>query len=250
MVHLAGEGTPMGRRAFAILTLVICSAGAFAQNRSGSALHGIDRNDLCVTNGNVSVLPGGLLAIDTPSSRAVVRTDAKPTTDQVAEIRFRYLGPTQTSKPLASGEMRRQIGLKLQAEDTCNLIYAMWHIEPDTKVAVSVKRNAGMHTHEQCHAGGYLNFKAQRRIDLPPIRPGQTHTLRAELHGNDLTVMADGNVAWSGSLGNEPLSLNGPTGFRTDNARFEFQYYADHPADAQARPGAPGPEHCVISDGD
>jgi hypothetical protein len=246
----SGEGAPMCKRALAILTLVICSACALAQNESGAVLQGIDRNDLCVTNGNVSVLSGGWLSIDTPSSRAVVRADAKDTADQVAEIHFRYLGPTQTSKPLASGELRRQIGLKLQAEDTCNLIYAMWHIEPDTMVAVSVKRNTGMHTHEQCHAGGYVNIKAQRRIDLPPIRPGQTHTLRAELHGNDLTVTADGNVAWYGSLGDEPLSLQGPTGFRTDNARFEFQYYADPPADAQTRRGAPGPEHCVMSEGD
>src|SRR6266853_1518519 len=197
---------------------MLLSKGKIVQE-SGAALQGIDRNDLCVTNGNVSVLSGGWLSIDTPSSRAVVRADAKDTADQVAEIHFRYLGPTQTSKPLASGELRRQIGLKLQAEDTCNLIYAMWHIEPDTMVAVSVKRNTGMHTHEQCHAGGYVNIKAQRRIDLTPIQPGQTHTLRAELHGNDLTVTADGNVAWYGSLGDEPLSLQGPTGFRTDNAR-------------------------------
>ena len=33
----------MCRRALAILTLVIGSAGAFAQNESGSALQGIDR---------------------------------------------------------------------------------------------------------------------------------------------------------------------------------------------------------------
>jgi hypothetical protein len=240
----------MCKRALAILTFFLCSGSAFAQSNPGSALQGIDRNDLCVTNGNVSVLSGGWLAIDTPSSRAVVRTDAKPSADQVAEIRFRYLGPTQTSKPLASGELRRQIGLKLQAEDTCNLIYAMWHIEPDTAVAVSVKRNAGMHTHEQCHAGGYLNIKPQRRIDFPPIRPGQTHILRAELHGNNLTVTADGNVAWVGSLGNEPLSLQGPTGFRTDNARFEFQYYATHPTHSQTRRDWPGPEPCAISEGD
>ena len=54
----------MCRRALAILTFVIGSAGAVAQNESGSALQGIDRNDLCVTIGNVSVLPGGWLAID------------------------------------------------------------------------------------------------------------------------------------------------------------------------------------------
>jgi hypothetical protein len=242
----------MFKRALAILALVICAPYAFAQKAYGPALQRIDRNDLCVTNGTVSMLPGGRLAIDTPSSRAVVRAAAENTADQVAEIRFRYMGPTQISKPLASGELRRQIGLKLRAEDTCNLIYAMWHIEPDATVAVSIKRNVGMHTHEQCHAGGYVNFKAQRRVDLPPIRPGETHTLRAELHGSDLTVTADGKMAWQGTFGNELASLDGPSGFRTDNARFEFEYYVGSPAKSrlQAQRAESGPGRCVTSDGD
>jgi hypothetical protein len=242
----------MLERAPAILALVICAPCAFAQNDSGPALQRIDRNELCVTNGAVSVLPGGRLAIGTPSSRAVVRATAEGTADQVAEIRFRYLGPSQTSKPLASGELRRQIGLKLRALDTCNLIYAMWHIEPDATVAVSIKRNAGMHTHEQCHAGGYVNFKAQSRGDPPPIRPGESHTLRAELHGNDLTVAADGKVTWQGTFANELPPLDGPPGFRTDNARFEFDYYTDRPAKSlpQARRVQPGPGRCVMSEGD
>jgi hypothetical protein len=99
-----------------------------------------------------------------------------------------------------------------------------------------------------------VNFKAQRRVDLPPIRPGETHTLRAELHGNDLTVAADGKVAWQGTFGNEPLSLDGPPGFRTDNARFELEYYADRPTrsllQARARRAQSGPGRCVMSDGD
>jgi hypothetical protein len=235
----------MFKRALVILALVVCAPCAFAQKESGPALRRIDRNELCVTNGTVSSLPGGRLAIGTPSARAVVRATMEGATDQVAEIRFRYMGPTQTSKPLASGELRRQIGLKLRAEDTCNLIYAMWHIEPDARVAVSVKRNVGMHTHEQCHAGGYVNFKAQRRVDLPPIRPGETHTLRAELHGDDLTVTADGQVAWQGAVGNELPPLIGPPGFRTDNARFEFEYYTDRPA----KP-LPRARRCATSDGD
>jgi len=245
-------GVPMGKRALAILALVICPPCAFAQKESGTALHRIDRNDLCVTNGTVSMLPGGRLAINTPSSRAVVRAALENTADQVAEIRFRYMGPTQISKRLASGELRRQIGLKLRAEDTCNLIYAMWHIEPDATVAVSIKRNAGMHTHEQCHAGGYVNFKAQRHADLPPIRPSETHTLRAELHGNDLTVTADGKVAWQGTFEDKLASLDGPPGFRTDNARFEFEYYADRPTKSilQAQRAQSGPGRCVMSDGD
>jgi hypothetical protein len=215
-------------------------------------LQRIDRNDFCVTDGAVSILPGGRLAIDTPSSRAVVRVAPRNIADQVAEIRFRYLGPSPNSKPLASGELRRQIGLKLRAEDTCNLIYVMWHIEPDATVAVSIKRNPGMHAHEQCRAGGYVNFKAQRRIDLSPIRLGQSHTLRAELHGNDLTVIADGKVAWLGTLGNERVSLDGPPGFRTDNARFEFEYYTDGVIRSllRAQHAQSGASRCVISDGD
>ena len=243
---------PMLRCASAILALVTWAPCAFAQKAAGAAAQPIERNDICVTNGIVSVLPNGLLAIDTPSSRAVIRAAADKTADQVAEIRFRYIGPSQASKPLASGELRRQIGLKLRAEDTCNLIYAMWHIEPDATIAVSIKRNPGMHTHEQCHAGGYVNLKAQRRIDLPPIRPGETHTLRAELRGSDLTVSADGKVAWQGSLGSELAALNGPMGFRTDNARFELEYYAERPNRTRvqaARPG-PDPDRCVMSQGD
>jgi len=239
-------------RELVILASIISAPCAGAQNISGPTLQRVDRNDFCVTNGALSMLPGGRLAIDTPSSRAVIRAAAKNTTDQVAEIRFRYLGPATNSKPLASGELRRQIGLKLRAEDTCNLIYVMWHIEPDSTVAASIKRNAGMHTHEQCRAGGYVNLKAQRHFELPPIRPGQTHTLRAELHVNNLTVTADGKVAWQGTLGNELVSLDGPLGFRTDNARFEFEYYTDGATKSllQALRTQSKASRCVMSDGD
>jgi hypothetical protein len=244
---------PMLARA-TVLALVIYAPCASAQNDSGPALQRIDRNDLCVTNGAVSTLPDGRLAVGTPSSRAVVRTTPESTADQVAEIRFRYLGPTPTSKPLASGELRRQIGLKLRAQDTCNLIYAMWHIEPDPRVAVSIKRNAGMDTHEQCHAGGYVIFKAQDRVELSPMRPGEAHALRAELHGNDMTVTADGKVAWQGNFGNELPPLNGPPGLRTDNARFELEYFADRPTKSlvqvQSRRAPSGPGRCVMSQGD
>jgi hypothetical protein len=243
---------PMLTRALAVLALLFGPSWVFAQMEPGPALQRIARDDLCVTNGAVSTLPGGQLAIATPSSRAVVRATAENSADQVAEIRFRYLGQSQTSKPLASGELRRQIGLKLRAQDTCNLIYAMWHIEPAAGIVVSIKRNAGMNTHEQCGARGYVNFKAQNRVDLPPIRPGETHTLRAELHGNDLTVTADRKVAWQGPLGNELPALDGPPGFRTDNARFEFEYYSEHSAKSpqRAQTTQPGPGRCVMSEGD
>jgi hypothetical protein len=149
---------------------------------------------LCVTNGVISTLSDGRLAIDSPSSRAVARNIGY----QSAGIRFRYLGPTQTSKPLASSELRRQIGIKLDAQDTRNLLYVMWHIEPDSRIAVSVKRNPGQHTHEQCGAHGYVNIKPSMSIQPAKILSGDSHTLRADLQREELTVSAD--VRWSGAV--------------------------------------------------
>jgi hypothetical protein len=239
------------RTGVAAFALIGFAPSASAQKAALPALRRIDRDRLCVTNGAVSPLPGGRLAIETPSSRAVVQVGAENTADQAAEIHFQYLGPSQDSKPLASGELRRQIGLKLRAQDTCNLVYAMWHIEPDARVAVSVKQNPGLHTHQQCGAHGYINSKPQDAGGLPPIRPGEAHTLRAELRGKDLTVTADGRVAWQGSLGGDTALPVGPPGFRTDNARFAFEYFASalkgsRPAAQHATP----PGQCVISEGD
>jgi len=209
-----------------VLIAVLSSlfAGAVAAP-SEAPLQRISRAELCVTNGIVSALPDGRLAIDSPSSRAVVRVMTDPT----AEVRFRYLGPTKASKPLASGELRRQIGLKLRAQDTCNLVYVMWHIEPDSKFAVAIKRNPDKHTHAECHAGGYVPMKPRSSVDLPRVEPGESHSLRAELHGDALSVLADGRLVWEGTLGSKAATFDGPVGFRTDNARFEFEYYAGSP---------------------
>ncbi len=234
------------------MAMLGADSSAVAQTGSLPALERIDRDRLCVTNGAVSALAGGRLAIETPSSRAIVQAGSENAADQVAEIHFQYLGPSQGSRPLASGGLRRQIGLKLQAADSCNLIYAMWHIEPDPRVAVSIKQNAGRHTHEQCGAHGYINFKSQDRGAPPPIHPGETHALRAELRGKDLTVTADGKVAWQGPLASEIALPVGPPGFRTDNARFAFEFFAGAPAGSRttAQHAPPSPRQCVISEGD
>lgn len=182
----------------------------------------ISRNDLCVTNGAVTATSDGRMAIDTPSSRAVLRLASEP----AAEIRFRYLGPSAGSKPLGSGEMRRQIGLKLRSLDQCNLLYVMWHIEPDSKIAVSIKRNPGQNTHEECEDHGYINFKPTKSSRVAPIAEGESHTLRAELRGSKLEVFADNHPAWEGDLGAKIYEIDGPVGLRTDNARFVFDYFA------------------------
>jgi hypothetical protein len=210
----------MRKATLPVIVAVIFSTTASAQ-QSATSFSRIDRSDLCVTNGAVTAERDGKLAVNTPSSRAVLRFASH----SAAEIRFRYLGATEESKPLASGELRRQIGLKLRAEDTCNLLYVMWHIEPDSRVAVSVKRNPGQHTHAQCDAHGYRNIRPHRGVAVAAIRPGESHTLRAELHDTDLRVIADGLEVWEGSVGETIKEFDGPVGFRTDNARFVFDYF-------------------------
>jgi hypothetical protein len=223
----------LGRRA---VLPMLCLA---VQSVSGQPSDLAARNDLCVTNGTIEATAGGYSRIDTASSRAVA-----PLSDgRAAAVHFRYLGSSTNDKPLASGELRRQIGLKLKAENTCNLIYATWHIEPDNKIAVSVKRNAGQNRNEQCHANGYVTIQPLDAMPVPPLRPGVWHDLRADLHGLELTVHADGIVAWHGLLPPSSEEIDGPAGMRTDNARFEFQFFARA---GQTRSG----DRCQIGTGD
>jgi hypothetical protein len=50
--------------------------------------------------------------------------------------------------------------------------------------------------------------------------------LRAAIRGSDLSVWADGVLAWQGSLGDDARDLDGPVGLRSDNARFTFSLLA------------------------
>ena len=194
--------------------------------RSGTAVGAptrIGRDGFAVTSGVVRILPDARLRIEGPEVRAVLRHRTAP----AAAIRFRYLGPTAATKPLASGEVRRQIGLKLRAQDTCNLVYVMWHIEPDARIAVSIKRNPGQRTHVECGAHGYVTIRPQWSAPVAAVRAGSAHTLRAVLQAETLAVWADGLLAWEGSLPPKLLDFDGPVGLRTDNAAFELEFFVD-----------------------
>jgi len=207
--------------AFISMMMLDCCL-AQPQQSSSAGLLRITRDQLCVTNGTVIGDGDGRLIVETPSSRAIVSGG----TGQVAEIKFRYLGPTVGSKPLTSGELRRQIGLKLKAQDSCNLLYAMWHIEPHTGLAVTIKRNPGMHAHTQCGARGYVPVKGETTWKLPTLAPGEVHRLHAELQGDRLSLLADGELAWQGSVGPLVSEFDGPVGLRTDNGRFELEFFS------------------------
>jgi hypothetical protein len=104
--------------------------------------HNVSRADLCITEGTIEGQPAASsFTVDSPKIRAYV--NAKPV--QSIEARFTYLGATSHDVPLASGTIARQFGLKLRAQDACNRVYAMWRIEPDSKLVVSIKKNTGQH---------------------------------------------------------------------------------------------------------
>lgn len=180
------------------------------------------------TNGELHVSSGALTrgADGTMEIRdGSVRAELAGKADS-AELRFVYRGPSVSAQPLASGELRRQIGLKLRAQDTCNLVYVMWHIEPKPGIEVSVKTNPGQHTHAECHDHGYQFVHADNAASVPPVIANAWHTLRAELHGRALRVWVDGAVAWQGTLPDTALGLDGPMGLRSDNGRFELRLKA------------------------
>jgi hypothetical protein len=214
--------------------------GPAALLAQAGALQRMQLDALCVTDGTATALPGDRFAIATPASRAIMTAPTAPR----AELRFRYVGATDGSKPLASGEMRRQVGLKLLAQDQCNLLYVMWRIEPASRVVVSVKRNPGMSTHAACDAHGYTNLRSATRATTPAVSPGESHSLRAEVRGDALTVYADDRIAWAGSVGSDIAGLAGPVGFRTDNAHVEMEFFAEPLSAPTSGPGGAPSARC------
>jgi hypothetical protein len=166
---------------------------------------------------------GSLLSVESPKFRATTARAG----DVEAELRFTYLGPTAEMTRLGSGRVRKQIGLKMRAQDPCNLVYAMWRIDPGPELAVQIKRNTGQRTSAECKNHGYRTVLAQRSAPIGEVAEGSTHLLRAAIHDSELSVWADGVLVWHGSLGDDVLDLDGPVGLRSDNARFTFAFDAN-----------------------
>jgi hypothetical protein len=177
----------------------------------------VTRENLCVTEGAIEKA-GDSLRVSVPKMRAYVSVPTAPS----AEVRLKYLGPTSKDSALGSGVMRRQFGLKLHAQNACNLIYVMWRIEPESKLVVSVKQNPGEHASAECGNRGYRNIKPGKGSAVPRLEPGEAHTLRAEMNRDELRVFVDNREVWQGSVGEEAARFEGPVGVRSDNAQVEF----------------------------
>jgi hypothetical protein len=226
---------------YAVLYLGLAGFGVLqGPAQSEHDLVAVKRAELCITKGAIEEQDSSRLEVAVPEMRAVV---ASPTR-QVAEAKLTYLGHTTKDKPLASGELRRQFGLKLRAQNGCNLVYVMWRIAPKSELVVSYKSNPGMTTNAECDAHGYHTLTPTHALAVPHLKIGKDHTLRAVIAENKLHVSIDGKVVWEGILAQEALAFDGPVGVRTDNGRFKFQLFAS------PRSGSGENPPCHAADGD
>lgn len=179
-----------------------------------------------VSDGKIEKAKENRLLVSSKEMRATLK-QTSPT--QKVTLNFTYLGPTSEVSHVGNGEIRHQLGIKLKAQDICNLVYVMWNFDTQ-KIAVSVKLNPGQRTHEDCLDRGYINNIKPRLSSPPPaVYVDQSHTLHASLEGQELTVLADGRPVWRGTLIPVVLDFKGPVGIRSDNAHVVFDFLADGP---------------------
>src|SRR6202049_1103410 len=205
----------LGLGLFALVT----SSAATAQTRTR-------QSDFDVSDGKIDKANGDRLIVGSKEMRATLR---KAGPSQKVTVNFTYLGPTSEVSHLGNGEVRHQFGVKLKAQDTCNLVYVMWNFDTQ-KIAVSGKLKPGRATHEDCLDRGYINNIKPRVFAPPPaVRVDQPHSLYADLVGQALTVKADGVIVWQGSLVPVVLEFQGPVGLRSDNAHVVFDFLVGGP---------------------
>ncbi len=203
------------------LALACGSADTSPMAITPKALPSIPLDTLCATHGDVHIA-GDRAQVRDPEVRAFARA----TSGDAAALAFTYLGPSETTSTLASGDVRAQLGLKLRASDGCNLVYVMWRFEPTPAVVVQVKHNPGQHTAKECGANGYTRIKAAKSAKVAAPVAGSQHVLQAEIDGDDLVAWADGKVVWQGRLGGQAGELVGPVGIRADNVQADVELRA------------------------
>ncbi|MCY1047626.1 hypothetical protein OV208_40380 [Corallococcus sp. bb12-1] len=222
-VLLLSQGAGNGSRD-SVMEPTAVSAPPTALPPPTEGLEPIALERLQITQGKVlevqkAALGGTRFGIEVPRQRAV----SPETTGDDVGLRFTWLGITDPVIPLASGVERQQVGLKLRAMDGCNVIYAMWRIAPSAGIVVNFKHNPDEHESGECGNGGYITVRPRFMEPLDRLAQGEPHVMRARIDADVLTVYVDGKRVWEGVLPPDALTLEGPAGMRTDNARVRFE---------------------------
>jgi hypothetical protein len=215
----------------AALLLAGCTTGVIGPRGDSVLTHTpIAISELHTTSGELETVDRQHARIRAPS----VRTELARTGPVGIELTFIYEGETKQTVPLASGEQRTQLGLKLLSFDSCNVTYVMWRMKPQATLQVSQKRNPGQTRHEQCSDAGYHTVPASWQTNqLPPVLPGQEHKLSAQIIREQLEVKVDDQPAWRGNLPRSDSSTQAHVGLRADNAAFQFSLSAIEAAGQQ-----------------
>jgi len=187
-------------------------------------LRTVAASELCTSSGHLEARQS-LVHVDSGCMRTVIAGDSSAT----AALEFTYRGPSPQTVPFASGEVRSQIGLKLRAKDTCNIVYVMWYAAPGKGVHVSVKNNPGQSTHAECVDRGYHAVAPEWSAPVPIVQVNEKRVLRAAIEGQVITVHVDGALAWKGTLPAEAFTFDGPVGVRSDNGVFDFDLRVARP---------------------
>jgi hypothetical protein len=204
----------------------LAAAGAYAAAKPSYQPLGVA--NLQVTEGTIAPAgPKSTMHTADPAMRAVALHGRRHASS--AQLWFRYQGESTTTVPLGSGQIRRQIGLKLRAADPCNLLYVMWHAYPDNVIEISVKSNPGQTTSAQCGNAGYTE------IAEIPLGAGdgtadhgvhrlEAHTRRTAAGDLAVSVYKDEallrRVKIPAALS---AGLEGPVGVRSDNGDYLFR---------------------------
>ena len=213
-----------------ILLLPVLSLILAGHLRAGQPID-TPRSDLRVSLGEISQTKSGYLTVVGPKERAV-RTSGEHSS---AVLQFRYRGPSEKTALLDSGSLVRQIGLKMRAMNTCNLLYIMWRIKPTEELYIAIKRNPGKVTYKDCQARGYTQLA---RVPLKPFgitaatqKPHRLGATVTESAGRfTCTVTIDGRTIWSRNIDPKHITdLKGPVGMRSDNGSFIFKLFVSDP---------------------
>jgi hypothetical protein len=230
-------------RAVVLLALAACTGNktqAAPSERVSGKLEPIT-DALCVTKGTV--------ATNAPVTEPTVRAVALGSSGEAASMTFTYRGHSAKVRELASGQERHQLGLKLRAQNGCNLVYVMWRLESKQGIPivdVSVKRNPGQRSNEQCGTDGYTKIKPQKDkyALVPVLGAGEKHTLRAAITGDELRAWIDDKLVWRGTLPDSARDLVGPAGIRSDNLAYDLVAFAASAGDKGTAP------KCKTEEGD
>lgn len=209
--------------------LLLAAVAAGPASAAAPAWHPLHAGDLEVSEGALAPAGRAALRTDSPKMRAVQRDGGRHATR--ALLIFRSQGDSTTVEPLGSGQIRRQIGLKLRATDPCNLLYVMWRSVPVPSVVVSAKRNPGQTTSAQCGNRGYTDLatiplqglaasdQAAHRLDVRTRRTASgTMLVSVRLDAGKARGLAVPPALASG--------LAGPVGVRSDNGTYTFRLAA------------------------